>query len=78
MLSMGVNAAQRIEEEFQTLSVEERWKLVEHLAANLWTAWDSQVEDDSNSGKLDYLVAEVQSEIQSGQTVSLNEVLHNS
>ncbi len=40
--------------------------------------WDKQIEEDSASGKLDYLVQEIEDDIADGRTKPLNEVINGS
>jgi hypothetical protein len=40
--------------------------------------WDAQIEEDSESGRLDHLVNEIEANIASGKIKSLNEVIGDS
>jgi len=40
--------------------------------------WDKQIEDDAKSGRLDFLIEEVESDIAAGRVKPLNEVINGS
>jgi hypothetical protein len=40
--------------------------------------WDKQIEEDSAAGRLDHVIAEIESDIAAGRTKPLNEVIDGS
>jgi len=40
-------------------------------------AWDAEIEEDVNAGRLDHLIARAEADITAGRTKSLDEVLDN-
>jgi CTP:phosphocholine cytidylyltransferase-like protein len=70
---------EKILKEVERLSSEERkefWdRVVAHEAKRL-DEWEKQVERDSNSGKLDHLLAELKEDIRGGRVKPLDEVIN--
>ena len=40
--------------------------------------WDKQIEEDAAAGRLDYVIAEIESDITAGRVKPLNEVINGS
>ena len=70
---------EKILKEVKRLSSEERKELWDRVAAdeakNL-DPWEKQVERDSNAGKLDHLLAELNEDIKASQVKPLDEVIN--
>ena len=70
---------EKILNEVKSLSSEERKELWDRVAAeeakNL-DEWEKQIERDSNSGKLDDLLAELKDDIRAGRVKPLDEVIN--
>lgn len=62
---------QELEQQIQKLSREEFAELREWFLEQDWKAWDAQIEDDAESGKLDELISEGQAEHESGRARKL-------
>jgi hypothetical protein len=62
---------EEIEEQIQELSREEFAELREWFLEQDWRAWDTQIEADAQSGKLEQLVSEAKSEYESGRARKL-------
>ena len=62
---------EEIEDQIRKLSREEFAELREWIIEQDWKAWDSQIEADARSGKLDRLVSEAKAEYQSGRARKL-------
>jgi hypothetical protein len=70
---------EKIFKEVKSLSSQERDELWDRVAAeeaNDLDEWEKQVERDSNSGKLDHLLAELKEDIKAGRVKPLNEVIN--
>jgi hypothetical protein len=70
---------ERILKEVRSLSSHEREELWERVAAEEASKlddWEKEVERDSNSGKLDHLLAELKDDIKAGRVKPLNEVIN--
>ena len=59
------------------LSEAEKRKLARWLAEMRADAWDAEIEEDVNAGRLDHLIAQAEADIAAGRTKSLDEVLDN-
>ena len=72
-------AVEKILKEVKHLSSEEQKELWDRIAAeeakNL-DEWEKQVQRDSNSGKLDHLLAELKEDIAAGRVKPLDEVIN--
>ena len=72
-------AVEKILKEVKHLSSEEQKELWDRIAAeeakNL-DEWEKQVQRDSNSGKLDHLLAELKEDIGAGRVKPLDEVIN--
>ena len=70
---------EKILKEVESLSSDERRELWDRVAAdesrNL-DDWEKQVERDSNSGKLDHLLAALKEDIKAGRVKPLDEVIN--
>lgn len=64
-----------IQAEIEKLSRAEQRKLAQWFAEIQADAWDAQIEEDVNSGRLDHLIAQAESDIAAGRTKPLDEVL---
>jgi hypothetical protein len=70
---------EKILQEVKSLSCQEREELVERVAgeeASKLDDWEKQVERDSNAGKLDHLLAELEDDIKAGRVKPLDEVIN--
>jgi len=66
-----------IEKSILTLSHEEFRELTDRLIEQREAAWDVQIEADAAAGRLDALWAESETEIEAGDTGSLDAFLDN-
>jgi len=62
---------EHIEQQIRELSSVEFAELRDWVLAQDWAAWDSRIEADSRSGKLNDLVAEAKEEYESGKARKL-------
>jgi len=62
---------EHIERQIGELSREEFAELREWVLARDWAAWDTQIEADAQSGKLDKLLEEARSDFKEGRTREL-------
>ena len=58
-----MSTVDKIESEIKQLPADAQWELVQRLNSRLWNAWDRQIEADAKAGRLDHLIAEVESDI---------------
>ncbi len=70
-----MSSVQEIESAIEELPTDERWGLLQRLQGRLWEDWDSQIEDDYKSGRLDGLLSDVESDIAAGRVKPLDEVI---
>ena len=73
-----MSTVEEIEAAVRSLPMEKQFELAQRLHDVLWDVWDSQIEDDAKSGRLDHILREVEMDISSGKTKPLDEVLDNS
>ena len=66
-----------IQAEIEKLSRAEQRKLAEWFAQVQADAWDTQIEEDVTTGRLDHLIARAEADIAAGRTKPLDEVLDN-
>jgi hypothetical protein len=69
---------EKILEDVRALSPREReelWQRVAETEAATLDEWEKEMERDSNSGKLDHLLAELREDIAAGRVKPLDEVL---
>jgi uncharacterized membrane protein YkoI len=69
---------EKILKEVKSLSSQERQELWDRVAAeeaNNLDEWEKQIERDSNTGKLDHLLAELTDDIKAGGVKPLDEVI---
>jgi hypothetical protein len=66
-----------IQTEIEKLSRAEQRKLAEWFAQVQADAWDAQIEEDVEAGRLDHLIAQAEADIAAGRTKPLDEVLDN-
>ena len=59
-------------------SLDAQRELAHRLDARIWDAWDEEIKADAEAGRLDPLLAEVESDIANGRVKPLDEVLDNS
>jgi len=62
---------EHIERQIGELSREEFAELREWVLARDWAAWDTQIEADARSGKLDKLLEEARADLKEGRTREL-------
>ena len=72
-----MSTVQEIEAAIQQLPEAEILALVDRLRERHAEAWDRQIAGDVASGRLDFLVAEAQAELQQGKTKPLDDILGN-
>jgi hypothetical protein len=53
-----MNTAIEIQAEIEALPHQEYLKLVSWFSERDWNIWDKEIEEDSRSGKLDFLISE--------------------
>jgi hypothetical protein len=68
---------QEIEEAIRALPDTEMKSLVLRINDLYWDAWDGQMQQDWESGKLDRLIADAEKEIEAGKIKALDGVLHD-
>ena len=61
----------RLKAEIKQLSAEELTELAHWLSERHWDSWDAQIEADSQAGRLDFLIDEVQMEKSEGRLTDL-------
>jgi hypothetical protein len=66
-----VSKVQRIQTEIESLSDEEYSKLRKWFSERDWEKWDRQIDEDSGSGKLDFLIKEALDEKSKGNLKEL-------
>ena len=66
-----------IQAEIERLPRAEQRKLAEWFAQVQADAWDAQIEEDVNAGRLDHLLAQAEADIAAGRMKPLDEVLDN-
>ncbi|MCE9599803.1 MAG: hypothetical protein K8S54_17725 [Spirochaetia bacterium] len=71
-----MKAVSEIEREIRELPQAKQWELVSHLADELWSHWDTQIESDS-AKRLNNLILEARADITSGEAKPLDEILNN-
>ena len=62
---------ERLKEEIGQLSGDELAELARWLSESHWKSWDTQIEADSQAGRLDFLIDEVQAEKSEGRITDL-------
>jgi hypothetical protein len=66
-----MSKVERIQTEIESLSDEEYSKLRQWFSERDWEKWDRQIEEDSGSGKLDFLIKEALDEKSKGNLKEL-------
>ena len=66
-----MSKVQRIQTEIESLSDEEYSKLRKWFSERDWAKWDRQIDEDSGSGKLDFLIKEALDEKSKGNLKEL-------
>jgi len=66
-----------IQAEIEKLPPAEQRKLAQWFAEIQAGAWDAQIEEDIQAGRLDHLIAQAEADIAAGRTKPLDEVLDN-
>ena len=64
-----------IKEAIAQLSQRQQLELARWFEELMEDAWDAQIEQDVQTGRLDHLIAQAESDIASGRVNSLDEVL---
>ncbi len=67
----------KIQAEIEKLTHAQQRELAQWFAEMQADAWDTQIEEDIQAGRLDHLIAQAESDIAAGRTKSLDEVLDN-
>ena len=62
-----MSTANEIQTEIEALPHQEYIKLVSWFNGRDWSVWDKEIEEDSKSGKLDFLINEALEEKSSGE-----------
>ena len=62
---------ERLKAEIKQLAAEELTELAHWLSERHWESWDAQIEADSQAGRLDLLIDEVQTEKSAGRLTDL-------
>ena len=62
---------ERLKAEIKQLTAEELTELAHWLSERHWDSWDAQIEADSQVGRLDFLIDEVQMEKSEGRLTDL-------
>ena len=73
-----MSSLDEIELAIRELPNKEKYSLVLKLHDMYWSAWDEQIESDYESGMLDTLLAEVNADIDAGNTKKLDDILRDS
>ena len=66
-----MSTVEKILRSIESLSEEEYARLREWFAERDWEKWDNQLEEDSESGKLDFLIEEASDEKEKGKLKEL-------
>jgi hypothetical protein len=70
-----MSTVEEIEKAIAALPKDEFWKLTDRLVDRRNDVWDKEMEEDSASGRLDFLWQEAEKEIAAGTTIPLDEFL---
>lgn len=65
----------RIQAEIEKLTHAEQRELAQWFAEMQADAWEAQIEEDIQAGRLDHLIAQAEADIAAGRTKPLDEVL---
>ena len=65
----------RIQAEIEKLTPAEQRELAQWFAEMQADAWDAQIKEDIQAGRLDHLIAQAEADIAAGRTKPLDEVL---
>jgi hypothetical protein len=65
----------KIRAEIEKLTSSEQRELAQWFAEMQADAWDAQIEDDIQGGRLDHLIVQAEADIAAGRTKPLDEVL---
>ncbi len=68
---LTMSTVEKILRSIESLSEEEYARLREWFAERDWEKWDNQLEEDSESGKLDFLIEEASDEKEKGKLKEL-------
>ena len=68
---LTMSTVENILRSIESLSEEEYARLREWFAERDWEKWDNQIEEDSESGKLDFLIEEASDEKEKGKLKEL-------
>ena len=66
-----MSTIERLKAEIKQLTDEELTELAHWLSERHWESWDAQIESDSQSGRLDFLIDEVRTEKSEGRLKGL-------
>lgn len=77
MYSCIMSSVAEIRAQIEKLSNAEQRELARWFAEIQADAWDAQIEEDIQSGRLDHLIAQAEADIAAGRTKPLDEVLDN-
>lgn len=73
-----MSTATEISDAIRRLPADERWSLLHEFAEELWSDWDSRIESDLSSGRLDDFINQARADINASQIRTLDEVIRNS
>ena len=69
-----MTTVEEIEEAIGKLSEQQFRELLRRMKARAAEAWDRQIEEDAEAGRLDFLLEELEDDIAAGRTKPLDEV----
>ena len=67
----------KIRAEIEKLTPSEQRELAQWFAEMQADAWDAQIEEDIQTGRLNHLIVQAEADIAAGRTMPLDEVLDN-
>ena len=67
----------KIQAEIEELTHAEQRELAQWFAKMQADAWDAQIEEDIQAGRVDHLISQAEADIAAGRTKPLDEVLDN-
>ena len=73
-----MSTIEEIEAAIRTLPAHDQYRLAQRIQDVLWEAWDRQIEEDAEAGRLDHILEEVDADIAAGRVKPLDEILDHS
>ena len=77
MYSCPMSTVAKIQAEIEKLTHGEQRELAQWFAEMQADAWDAQIEEDIQAGRLDHLIVQAEADIAAGRTKPLDEILDN-